>query len=102
MMDKETVSWIFLATALAANTKPTDFNGITLVADGINHAVPTQKEMQTSIVWLTNNGLIVKHGNSYSLTKKGKFEYDTASKDSDKLLVIWKDLENNLSHYADN
>jgi len=62
MTNNQTISWIFLATALATNTKPTDMNGISMVADGINHAVPTHKEFLTSIAWLTKQGLIVKQG----------------------------------------
>lgn len=102
MSDKQTIAWIFLATALATNLKPTDMNGISLVADGINHAVPTHKELQTSISWLTKQGLIVKQGKSYELTGKGKLEYETASKHTDKLLEIWKVLERHLSSYGDN
>jgi predicted transcriptional regulator len=102
MTDKQTISWIFLATALATNRKPTDMNGISSVADGINHAVPTHKELQTSITWLTKQGLIVKQGKNYELTDKGKLEYETASRHSDKLLGIWKVLEKHLSSYGDN
>lgn len=93
MTEEQIISWIFLVIALAANTEPSDINGISMVADGINHAVPTQKELQISIAWLTNKGLILKHGKSYELTNKGKLEYDAASKNSNKLLAIWKNLE---------
>jgi len=85
MTDKQTISWIFLATALATNTKPTDMNGISMVADGINHVVPTHKELQTSFAWLTKQGLIIKQGKSYELTNKGKLKYEAASKHTDKL-----------------
>ncbi|MBK6840046.1 MAG: hypothetical protein IPG90_18650 [Bacteroidetes bacterium] len=54
-------------------TKPTDMNGISSVADGINHAVPTHKELQTSIAWLIKNGLIVKQGRNYELTTRGSW-----------------------------
>ncbi|MES2617399.1 MAG: hypothetical protein V4613_05945 [Bacteroidota bacterium] len=101
MTNEQTISWIFLATALATNTKPSDINGISLVADGINHAVPTQKELQTSISWLTKRGLIIKQGKSYELTANGKFEYETVSKNTDKLLAIWKNLEIKFNSYAD-
>jgi hypothetical protein len=60
MTNEQTISWIFLSIALASQTEPTDFSGISSVADGINHAVPTQKELQTSIAWLTTNGLVEK------------------------------------------
>ena len=70
-----------------------------MVADGINHAVPTQKELQISIAWLTNKGLILKNGKRYELTNKGKLEYEAVSKNSDKLLAIWKHLEIKLGNY---
>ncbi len=87
MTEEETISWIFLAVALATQTSPTDFVGISMIADGINHAVPTQKEMQVSISWLTKQGLISKLGNKYSLSETGKKEFEIASKTSDKVLV---------------
>jgi predicted transcriptional regulator len=102
MTDIQTISWIFLATALATNTKPTNISGISSVADGINHAVPTQKELQTSISWLTTQGLITKEGNNYELTSKGKLEYETASKNTQTLMKIWKNIELNLNCYIDN
>jgi predicted transcriptional regulator len=101
MNDKQTIAWIFLATALATNTKPTDMKGISSVADGINHAVPTHKELQNFIFWLIKQGLIVKQGKCYELTDKGKLEYELASKHTDKLLEIWKVLEKQLSSYGD-
>lgn len=102
MTEVQIISWIFLAIALVASTEPSDINGISMVADGINHAVPTQKELQISIAWLTNKGLILKHGNSYELTNKGKVEYEAASNNSNKLLAIWKHLEIKLGNYNDN
>ncbi len=102
MTDIKTISLIFLATALATNTKPTDISGISSVADGINHTVPTQKELQTSISWLTTQGLIFRQGKSYELTFKGKLEYETASKNTQTLMKIWKNIELNLNSYFDN
>lgn len=98
----QTISWIFLATALATNTKPTDISGISSIADGINHAVPTQKELQTSISWLTTQGLIIKQGKNYELTSKGKHEYETASKNTQTVMKIWENIELNLNSYGDN
>ncbi len=102
MTDIQTISWIFLAAALATNTKPTDISGISSVADGINYAVPTQKELQTSISWLTRYGLIIKQGRNYELTSKGKLEYETASKNTQTIMKIWKNIELNFSSYDDN
>ena len=77
-------------------------NSISSVADGINHSVPTDKELQTSISWLTKQGLIVNQGKKYELTDKGKLEYETASKLTDNLFEIWKILEKHLNSYGEN
>ena len=93
MNEEQVTSWIYLAIALASQNKPTDFNGISMVADGINHAVPTQKELQTSIAWLMNHDFTKKSGNKYQLTEQGKLTYERASRNTNILLVIWKNLE---------
>lgn len=102
MIDIKTISWIFLATALSTSTKPTSINGISSVADGINHAIPTQKELQTSISWLKTQGLILNHGKNYELTAKGKIEYEKASKNSQILMSILKNIEMNFNLYEGN
>jgi len=102
MTDLQTISWIFLATALATNTKPTDISGISSVADGINHAVPTQKELQTSISWLMTKGLIIKQGKNYELTYNGKLAYESASKNTQTVIKIWENIELNFNSYDDN
>lgn len=99
MTDYQTVSWIFLATALASQTEPADFSSISSIADGINHAVPTHKELQTSMTWLTKNGLITKIGDKYNLTQKGKLDYEESSKLTSTLLKIWENLEKTLKKY---
>lgn len=102
MTELQTKSWIFLATAMATNTKPADISGISSVADGINHAVPTQKELQTSISWLLTNGLIIKQGKNFELTSKGKLAYESASKNTQTVMKIWENIEMNFNGYGDN
>lgn len=102
MTDLQTISWIFLATALTTSTKPTDIIGISSVADGINHSVPTQKELQKSISWLTTKGLIIEQGKYYELTSKGKHVYESASKNTRKVMKIWGNLELIFNSYGDN
>lgn len=99
MTEQQTISWIFLATALASQTGPADFNSISTIADGINHAVPTQKELQMSLTWLTNRGLVAKIGSKYSLTAKGKSDYNQVSGKSTAFSTIWKKLEGSLKKY---
>jgi predicted transcriptional regulator len=95
----QTISWIFLATALASNRRPTNINGISSVADGINHAIPTQKELQNSISWLIKQGLILKQGKIYELTSDGKNEYEKASKNTKILMSIRENIEKSFNLY---
>ena len=99
MNTQETISWIFLATALASKSDSADFNSISAIADGINHAVPTHKELQTSMTWLTHNRLVVKTGNKYKLTPKGESVYVEASHNTPILLKIIANLSNVLKKY---
>jgi predicted transcriptional regulator len=98
--DKRTISWIFLAISMASDKEPADFNSISMIADGINHAIPTHKEMQTSISWLSEKGLISKVGNKYTLTSKGKDDFKIASKGTNTLLNIWDNMEQKIINYA--
>ena len=99
MTENQTISWIFLATAIASQTEPADFNSISNIADGINHAVPTHKELQTSLKWLAGTGLVTKTGDKYTLTERGKMEYDEASRQNSALLKIWDNVETVLNKY---
>lgn len=89
----QTYSWIFLALALACQKCPADINGISAVADGIGHAVPTHKELQRSLTWLVASGLITKYQRKYELSTEGKAAHDAASENSEPLFTIWKNLE---------
>ena len=93
MTEIQTNSWIFLAIALASKLAPADIKGISEIADGINHAVPTQKELRSSISWLVINGYVEGSNSRYSLTKRGLIEFNFASLNTDSLLNIWKNLE---------
>lgn len=100
MTHDETVAWIFLSTALATRTEPKNIIGVSMVADGINHAIPTQKEFQTSFSFLTRKGLFEKKGKNYSLTVKGKKEFDEASQTTGILLEIWQNLSKKIKNYT--
>jgi len=100
MTNDENVAWIFLSTALATRTEPINKSGISMVAAGINHAVPTQKEFQTSFSWLTKNGLVEKKGKKYSLTTEGQTVFDKASQNTGNLLEIWQNQEKEIKKYA--
>lgn len=98
--EKRTLVWIYLALSIACETEPTDFNGISMIADGINHAVPTQKELQSSTSWLMSKGLVNKVGRKYTLTEKGKQDYSAAQEETKTFLKMWDNLEKKIKNYA--
>jgi len=91
MTEAQTYSWIFYAVALASQSEPVNCSGIESVADGINHAVPTQKEMQKSIAWAISQSLIQKEGKRYRLTEAGNKLLEGAS--AGTTMKTWKNLE---------
>jgi predicted transcriptional regulator len=93
MNDTATISWILLAIGIASENAPVDYRGITQIADGINHAVPTDKEMQTSIKWLLHNDLILKNGKKYSLTESGANLINSSKEKTKTILRIWDNLK---------
>lgn len=67
MNDPQIYAWIFLSV----DDAPCSLQDIIAMADGINHAIPSQKELQTSLGWLKHNGLVRKEGKKYCLTNAG-------------------------------
>lgn len=100
MTTEQTISWIFLAIASASQMAPTTFQGISMIADGINHAVPTHKELQTSVSWLMHKDMIKKIGKKYQLIEKGRNIYNETSKNSTTLFQIWEQLELKIAEFA--
>ncbi|MGK0188089.1 MAG: hypothetical protein ACI9R3_003881 [Verrucomicrobiales bacterium] len=73
MTEAQTYSWIFYATSAAANAEMgVKLRDIEAVADGINHAFPTQKEMAAALSWAESKGLIKRLGKKVILTADGK------------------------------
>ena len=67
MTDAETFSWILLSVDERGSTR----RQISELADDINHAVPTQREMETSFQWLLQRGLIREDDGRFALTDAG-------------------------------
>ncbi len=96
MIDYQTISWIFLSTALSSKESGAKVASISLLADGINHSVPTHKELQESLKWLSTRELINKDQGKFSLTHGGRKLIQEAENKSDTLLQLWKILETDL------
>lgn len=67
MTEAQTHAWLFLSVPQA----PAPLQNVIAVADGINHAIPTDRELQVSLGWLQALGLVRKDGRMYSLTPAG-------------------------------
>lgn len=91
MTEAQTYSWIFYAVALASQSEPANCVGIESVADGINHAAPTQKKMKTSLAWAVAQNLIQKEGKHYRLTEDGKKLLEATSAGTTR--KTWKNIE---------
>ena len=87
-----TVSWIFYAVEKATGSGPADHRDISLLADGINHAVPTHKELQSSLTWLSNAGLVSKSSGGYFLTLSGKSLFTESSSKFYTIMKVWASL----------
>jgi hypothetical protein len=92
MDDAKTLAWILYALDMASARAPADFRSISAVADGINHAVPTHKELQGSLSSLASAGLVSKGGGGYSLTTEGVTMVMACSKKSGTTMGVWHSL----------
>lgn len=88
----QTYSWIFYAIGMASQNSAATQMGISQVADGINHAGPTPKEMQASVSWLLKKNLIKKDGKSIQLTALGKMLFEKGRSFSNTISGVWKKL----------
>jgi hypothetical protein len=84
--EARTHAWIFLSLP----EQPASLTDIIAMADGINHAIPTQKELQQSFRWLQERGLMRKDGKRYSLTVKGAALRRDAS--SSMIMKTWENV----------
>ena len=99
MSESETISWIFLATAFASEQEPANFESISQIADGINHAVPTHKELQSSLGSLMKTGFVEKSSKKYQLTIVGTEVVDKAkSRTNNIILNIWDELTKEIEN----
>ncbi len=67
MTDAQTFSWILLSVYEQGST----LRQISETADAINHAVPTHREMETSLRWLQERGLVREDCGRFVLTDTG-------------------------------
>lgn len=99
----QTYAWIFYAIGLASHKEAVNYAKIAIMADGINHAVPTQKEMRLSLMWLESQNLIQKEGTKFKLNDAGSKLLQDASSSEKTTIGVWKFLQKDFSEIgADN
>ena len=67
MTEPQTHAWIFLSVP----EQPAALQDVIAMADAINHAIPSDRELRGSLGWLVAQGLIRKDGRRYLLTPEG-------------------------------
>jgi len=92
MNTPNTNAWIFLALAYASQAAPADVKSISGMADGINHDIPTEQEMQLAFEWLLSKKLILKKGEKYALSKAGERIVLAAQEKTSVVMKIWKNI----------
>ena len=95
----EAVAWIFYSIALGSEAAPINRRDISSIADGINHAVPSESELTTSIRYLITLGFIQQTGKFFSLTQSGLAIVASARENSLTARSIWQALTVSLSEH---
>jgi hypothetical protein len=85
MTDAQIFSWILLSVHEHGSTR----RQISEMADGINHAVPTHREMETSLRWLQERGFVREDGNRFMLTDTGSALIARFSSATRPILQTW-------------
>jgi hypothetical protein len=90
MTEAQTYSWIFYAIGLASQKKDASYAEVVSLADGINHAVPTKKELEASIAWLVAHQFVSKEGKLVRLTQDGCSLLIKARESNSTSIGVWK------------
>ncbi|MBK1884895.1 hypothetical protein JIN85_20965 [Luteolibacter pohnpeiensis] len=90
MTEAQTYSWIFYAASASCAKEGANIRDIEAVADGINHAVPTSKEMTQSLKWAESKGLITKEGKKFVITRDGQDLIAQVSSRGGSAMKIWE------------
>ena len=88
--DAKTLAWILLAVPETGGSR----RDLLALADAINHAVPTERELSESWKWLHDHALVVKLGSQYSLTESGRTFVSSARRA--RILETWAAVEKQL------
>src|SRR5713226_7645539 len=85
MTDAQIFSWILLSVDEHGSTR----RQISEIADGINHAVPTHQEMEMSLRWLQERGLVREDENRFAVTSTGAALIDRFRRPERPIMQTW-------------
>ena len=87
-----TIAWILYALDMAAGQAPVSLTDISAAADAINHAVPTQQELSSSLSWLQAHGLVESQGRFHVLSERGRNLVGQSRVDASTVSAVWTHL----------
>jgi len=90
-------SWILISIAYAGRKKLTGLVDIIAIADAINHAIPTTREMDRAINRLLAARLISNKRGTFAVTKTGLAAIAKMERRSKGVLTLWDNLHKLLS-----
>ena len=96
MTDSETFAWILLSVPERGGK----LQDLIAMADGINHAIPTHRELQTSLGWLKSYGFVVKEGRNFLLTELGTDLLARARSAKQTMMRTWERVTAELDSLA--
>ncbi|MDR0480586.1 MAG: winged helix-turn-helix domain-containing protein [Gallionellaceae bacterium] len=85
MTESQTFAWILLSVP----DSPGTLQDIITMADAINHAIPTQHELQTSLGWLQARGLVRKDGRRFCTTDAGAQLLNRLRRPRQTMMKMW-------------
>jgi hypothetical protein len=97
--DASTSAWILLAIFFWDKGSVSRVE-ILESADAINHAVPSESELECAIPFLVRHGLIEQHDHFFGITDVGRAMLEAARSGSGNMLDALKDLELRIASFA--
>ena len=94
--DATTFSWILLAIYFWDKSSVTRAE-ILHSADAIDHAAPTENELDRAIAFLTQHGLVEELGHSFGISAPGRAILESADSGPGNIYDVWKILESRIA-----
>lgn len=98
--DPLTLGWIFYAVAATSRRAPVSRTDISAAADAINHAVPTQQELNGALHRLAALGLVESRGKFHALTPSGLAMIESAHAGRSTMMAVWDELTRRFTEMA--